>query len=86
MPRGRKKAAGAEVEGSALIDWHEPERNAHLLDWRARAREFGVVPVDPADAGSTHTFVEPPEQMIEEEEQRLRILGEPDLWCSEVRE
>ena len=28
----------------SLIDWTEPERNAHVLDWRQRAQEFGVMP------------------------------------------
>jgi RNA polymerase primary sigma factor len=64
MPRGRKKQS---TDGDALIDWHEPERNAHLLDWRARAREFGVEPIEPNDAGQPHV-IEPPDQLIEEEE------------------
>jgi RNA polymerase primary sigma factor len=69
MPRGRRKAgsSGDTSEGGALIDWHEPERNAHLLDWRARAREFGVVPVEPGESQPSHSF-EPAEQLIEEEE------------------
>src|SRR5206468_7161446 len=66
MPRRPRKAAG-ETDEAALIDWHEPERNTHLLDWRARAREFGVVPVEQADPGAIAPF-EPPRQLIDEEE------------------
>jgi len=50
-----------------LVDWREPERNAHVLDWRERAHEFGLVPID--DHGALeHPPVEPPEQLLEEEE------------------
>jgi len=66
MPRGRKKTQDAG-EGTALIDWHEPEHNAHLLDWRARARHFGVEPVEPSETGPAHA-IEPAEQLIDEEE------------------
>jgi RNA polymerase primary sigma factor len=78
MPRGGKKQS---ADGDALIDWHESERNAHLLDWRARAREFGVEPIEPTDAGPAHV-VEPPDQLIDEEEpeayerQSVRGAGE----------
>jgi RNA polymerase primary sigma factor len=33
----------------SLIDWTEPERNAHVLDWRQRAHEFGLQPGDETD-------------------------------------
>ena len=33
----------------SLIDWSEPERNAHVLDWRQRVHEFGLVPGDETD-------------------------------------
>jgi hypothetical protein len=65
MPRGRKKPS---ADGDALIDWHDPERNVHLLDWRARAREFGVEPIEPTDSRPLHVM-EPPDQLIDEEEQ-----------------
>jgi RNA polymerase primary sigma factor len=51
----------------SLVDWHEPERNAHVLDWRERAHEFGLVPI--AEEGSVETHVvEPPDQLLREEE------------------
>jgi hypothetical protein len=33
----------------SLIDWQEPENNAHVLDWRERAHEFGLMPVGDSD-------------------------------------
>jgi len=85
MPRRPKKAGVADAEDTALIDWHEPDRNTHLLDWRARAREFGVVPVEQADPGPSHTF-EPPEQLIEEEEPEAYAEQRVDGAAEEVDE
>ncbi len=45
------------------MDWQEPERNAHVLDWRERAHEFGLVPLEPDEA------IEPP---VAEPERLLR--------------
>ena len=33
----------------SLIDWTEPDQNAHLLDWRQRTHEFGLVPGEDTD-------------------------------------
>src|SRR5688500_5871692 len=54
----------------SLIDWEDPERNARILDWRLRAREFGLLPVaDGDDAASAETGVpQPPEQLLHDEE------------------
>jgi len=50
-----------------LVDWREPERNAHVLDWRDRAHDFGLVPLE--DNGGVEARVaEPPSRLIEEEE------------------
>src|SRR5215813_12748771 len=50
-----------------LVDWREPGRNAHVLDWRDRAHEFGLVPLD--DTGLVeNAVVEPTSRLIEEEE------------------
>ena len=46
MPRKRVAKHGAE---EPLIDWNEPERNMHVLDWRHRAQEFGLMPADDAE-------------------------------------
>jgi hypothetical protein len=57
----------ASKKKNPLIDWEEPERNMHVLDWRARAENFGLNPVDRRRKG-TAPVVEPPEQLLEEEE------------------
>jgi RNA polymerase primary sigma factor len=49
-----------------LIDWREPERNMHVLDWRERAQEFGLAATDETDEVSG--VVRPPGELIEEEE------------------
>jgi DNA-directed RNA polymerase sigma subunit (sigma70/sigma32) len=60
------RRASHEAETS-LIDWHEPERNVHVLDWRERARQFGLVPGEEGDAESG-SFLVPPERLLKEEE------------------
>ena len=60
--RRRGRRAGGH-DDSALIDWREPESNAHVLDWRERAHEFGIV------SGETdEPVVLPPDQLIEEDD------------------
>jgi len=49
-----------------LVDWRQPERNAHVLDWRERAHAFGLVPLE--EQGLQPSVVEPPERLLEEEE------------------
>ena len=50
-----------------LVDWREPGPNAHVLDWRDRAHDFGLVPLE--DSGMVETaVVEPTSRLLEEEE------------------
>jgi RNA polymerase primary sigma factor len=61
-PRGR---------AGSLINWREPGRNAHILDWRSRAHEFGLVPAahdEEADEEPPPAIVEPPLTLLDEEE------------------
>ena len=53
--------------GEPLVDWREPERNAHVLDWRERAHNFGLVPLEPHGAMEP-LLIEPPDRLLEEEE------------------
>ena len=83
-PRKRtrpKHDAAATDPGTSLIDWHEQDRNAHVLDWRARAHEFGLVPLDEHDQPMMPLH-QPPEQILEEEEdeafERQDIRAERD--------
>ena len=71
MPKRTSRISSVATLRSAgtLINWHEPEANASVLDWRERAHEFGLVPVDDHGALDERPVVEPPERLIEEEEQ-----------------
>jgi RNA polymerase primary sigma factor len=42
LPKAPKMARGAR----SLIDWKDPVHNTHVLDWRGRAHEFGLVPLE----------------------------------------
>ena len=42
-PRGRPKTLEfAPTRRKPLIDWSDPSKQAHVLDWRHRAQEFGL--------------------------------------------
>jgi RNA polymerase primary sigma factor len=59
-PRGRR----ARGDADSLIDWTQPDRNAHVLDWRQRAHEFGIVPGEETD----EAVVLPPRQLVAEDD------------------
>jgi RNA polymerase primary sigma factor len=77
--------------GESLLDWSDPERNAHVLDWRERAREFGLVPVED-HATLDQPIVEPAERLLQEEEpeafddQPLEDSEEEALESEEIEE
>ena len=55
----------------SLIDWEDPERNSRILDWRLRARDFGLLPVADGDDGAAAAEVgvpQAPEQLLHDEE------------------
>jgi RNA polymerase primary sigma factor len=64
--RANASASSSPITGTSLVDWREPERNAHVLDWRERAHAFGLVPIE--EHADVPTVVEPPEQLLAEEE------------------
>src|SRR5262245_2744115 len=54
-----------------LIDWQEADKNSHLLDWRERAHDFGLVPVARRfedETGFEPPVAEPPERLLHDEE------------------
>ena len=53
----------------ALIDWSDPSKQAHVLDWRHRAQEFGLA-VETHDEleDSGQPFAPSPEQILHDEE------------------
>ncbi|MGH9370384.1 MAG: RNA polymerase sigma factor RpoD/SigA [Vicinamibacterales bacterium] len=59
-PPGRHKS---------LIEWKDPANQAHVLDWRRRAHDFGLGPSD-ADAPTAEdtAFAVEPERLLREEE------------------
>ena len=63
-PRPGPRRRGARHDSDSLIDWTQPEQNAHVLDWRQRAHEFGIVPADDTD----ETVVLPARQLVEEDD------------------
>ncbi|HWB31241.1 MAG TPA: sigma-70 family RNA polymerase sigma factor [Vicinamibacterales bacterium] len=46
----RARARDRQTSGEALIDWAEPERPVQVLDWRSRAKQFGLGSLEDADA------------------------------------
>jgi RNA polymerase primary sigma factor len=66
---------------NALVDWRDPSHQANVLDWRQRAQDYGLVPLD--DQAETleedHVRVEP-HRLLEEEEPEAfheqRVTGE----------
>jgi RNA polymerase primary sigma factor len=60
--RGRPRREADEPD--SLIDWNEPQRNAHVLDWRQRTREFGLVSSDSSD----EPLVLPPDKLLHEDD------------------
>jgi RNA polymerase primary sigma factor len=89
---------GGRACGESLVDWREPERNARVLDWRERAHEFGLIPVDgqasmgPRTIEPRERLVEPPERLLEEddpeafEEQPLEEADSEALEAQEIEE
>ena len=56
----------------SLIDWDDPDRNSRILDWRHRARDFGLLPVADGDSTTEETAEvdvrQTPEQLLHDEE------------------
>jgi RNA polymerase primary sigma factor len=63
---GKRGRPRKEASSSSLIDWREPENNAHVLDWRERAHEFGIMPA--VDSEEPEHVVLPADRLIDEEE------------------
>jgi RNA polymerase primary sigma factor len=61
------KPAKAPESAESLIDWTEQEANTHVLDWRQRAHEFGLTPIDHPEQALEESAL-PPERLIEEDD------------------
>jgi RNA polymerase primary sigma factor len=65
--KAAKRPRAKAHDATPLIDWENPESNQHILDWRARAHDFGLIPVDQADS-SEMPLVQSPQQLLHDEE------------------
>ena len=65
MPGKRGRPKRSDSTSSSLIDWQEPENNAHVLDWRERAQGFGLMPN--SDGDDPDAVILPPSRLIEED-------------------
>ena len=86
-PRRGRGRPPARDRSESLIDWQDPDRNAHILDWRQRARDFGLVPV--AEDGDTSETIVPdaPERLLHDEEPEAfedQHLDDEDLRAEDV--
>ena len=77
-PRSRAAGRNSAHNAESLIDWTEPEQNAHVLDWRQRVQEFGLTATDESDEPP----VLPPDRLIREDDPEAytdqRLKGETD--------
>ncbi|MGH9309438.1 MAG: sigma-70 family RNA polymerase sigma factor [Vicinamibacterales bacterium] len=66
MPRRKagRPASHPSDASDTLIDWGRPERNAHILDWRQRTHEFGLIAGDETDEAA----VLPPDRLLREDD------------------
>src|SRR5258705_10283133 len=68
--RGRPKTLEFTPTGrrEALIEWNDPSKQAHVLDWRHRAQDFGLQVEAREDLEEGQPFVPDAEQIPHEEE------------------
>jgi RNA polymerase primary sigma factor len=52
---------------TSLIEWTDPSRQAHVLDWRQRAQEFGLA-VDGRDEAEPRRPYDQPERLVHDDE------------------
>ena len=61
---------------TSLIEWNDPSRQAHVLDWRQRAQEFGLA-VDGREEADPH-------RPYEDERERLVHDDEPEAYADQT--
>jgi RNA polymerase primary sigma factor len=67
MAKRIRPLSSPHAAAESLVDWDEPDRNAHVLDWRERAHDFGLVPIEETGA-IDRPIVEPADLLLREEE------------------
>src|SRR5262249_43748042 len=83
--------AKTQATATSLIEWRDEKRQAHVLDWRQRAHEFGLNPVEEQGPGrSTEDVAIEPDRLLYEEEpeafRRQPIPGEDDFEAEDIEE
>jgi RNA polymerase primary sigma factor len=68
--------------GTSLIEWNDPSRQAHVLDWRHRAHEFGLA-VDEREAEAGPDY-ERPERVLEEDDPEAFVEQPVPLYEDEA--
>ena len=53
---------------SSLIEWNDPSRQAHVLDWRQRAHDFGLEVDEREEAREGRPYTVEPDQLLHDEE------------------
>ena len=66
-PPSNALAFRAAPRRKSLIEWNDPSRQAHILDWRQRAHGFGLDVDEREDVEEGQPFVQP-ERLLQEEE------------------
>ena len=61
----------------SLIEWGDSSRQAHVLDWRHRAQEFGLE-VDERDAEDADPDIEPARLLADDEPEAFATQHIPD--------
>ncbi|MFN2445146.1 MAG: RNA polymerase sigma factor RpoD/SigA [Vicinamibacterales bacterium] len=73
MPRTPRVRSGAprKPRRRSLIDWNETGRDAQVVDWRDRAHQFGLIPLDPEESDTTERPTDVVRLLAEEEPEAL---------------
>ncbi len=66
-PPSNTLAFRAAPRRKSLIEWNDPSRQVHILDWRQRAHGFGLDVDEREDVEEGQPFVQP-ERLLQEEE------------------
>ena len=68
-PRGSSTLVfKASKRPKSLIEWNDPSKQAHILDWRHRAQDFGLTVETGEDLEEGQPFVPNAEQILQDQE------------------
>src|SRR5215217_812043 len=65
--RGSPLAFKSAAKNNSLIEWN-PSRQAQILDWHHRAKDYGLAVEEREDVQEGHPYEIEPRQLLEEEE------------------